>query len=237
MHAWRTPCTAKTALITAAGQGMGHAVRARVGARGRERLSRPTSTRSCSKASTASPASPRASSTCSTTRRSEGCRRAAAARHPVQLRRLRAPRHDPRLHAEGLGLQHEPQRARDVRGDRAPRCRRCSTQFQKTGAGASIINMASVAGSINGLPNRFVYGTSKAAVIGLTKAIAADYVQKGIRCNAHRARHRRHAFARRSHQRLRRSGRGAQDVHRAPADGPARESRGDRAARRLPRFR
>ena len=57
-------------------------------------------------------------------------------------------------------------------------------EFEVTGRGASIINMASIAGSIKGLPNRFVYGTSKAAVIGLTKAIAADYVQKGIRCNA-----------------------------------------------------
>ncbi len=56
-------------------------------------------------------------------------------------------------------------------------------RFEKTGKGASIINMASVAGSIRGLPNRFVYGTSKAAVIGLTKSVAADFVQKGIRCN------------------------------------------------------
>jgi 2-keto-3-deoxy-L-fuconate dehydrogenase len=48
----------------------------------------------------------------------------------------------------------------------------------------SIINMASIASSIRGLPNRLVYGTSKAAVIGLTKAIAADYVRQGIRCNA-----------------------------------------------------
>jgi 2-keto-3-deoxy-L-fuconate dehydrogenase len=56
--------------------------------------------------------------------------------------------------------------------------------YEKNGRGASIINMASIAGSIRGLPNRFVYGTTKAAVIGLTKAVAADYVQKGIRCNA-----------------------------------------------------
>jgi len=53
----------------------------------------------------------------------------------------------------------------------------------KKGSG-SIINMASVASSIKGLPNRFVYGATKAAVIGLTKAIAADYVRQGIRCNA-----------------------------------------------------
>jgi 2-keto-3-deoxy-L-fuconate dehydrogenase len=53
----------------------------------------------------------------------------------------------------------------------------------KKGRG-SIINMASVASSIRGLPNRFVYGASKAAVIGLTKSIAADFVAKGIRCNA-----------------------------------------------------
>ena len=50
--------------------------------------------------------------------------------------------------------------------------------------GGSIITMASVASSIKGLPNRFVYGVSKAAVIGLTKAVAADYVAQGIRCNA-----------------------------------------------------
>ncbi|MEM7426483.1 MAG: SDR family oxidoreductase [Pseudomonadota bacterium] len=49
--------------------------------------------------------------------------------------------------------------------------------------GGSIINMASVAGSIKGAPNRAVYGATKGAVIGLTKAVAADYVTQGIRCN------------------------------------------------------
>ncbi|HYR32974.1 MAG TPA: SDR family oxidoreductase [Burkholderiales bacterium] len=48
----------------------------------------------------------------------------------------------------------------------------------------SIINMASVASSLKGLPNRCVYGASKAAVVGLTKSIAADYVRRGVRCNA-----------------------------------------------------
>lgn len=48
----------------------------------------------------------------------------------------------------------------------------------------SIVNMASVASSMIAVPNRFVYGASKAAVIGLTKAVAADFVTKGIRCNA-----------------------------------------------------
>jgi 2-keto-3-deoxy-L-fuconate dehydrogenase len=52
------------------------------------------------------------------------------------------------------------------------------------GGGGSIINMASVASSIKGAPNRAAYGASKAAVLGLTKSVAADYVAQGIRCNA-----------------------------------------------------
>ncbi|WOI52159.1 SDR family oxidoreductase [Parvularcula sp. LCG005] len=50
--------------------------------------------------------------------------------------------------------------------------------------GGSIINMSSVASSIKGVPNRFAYSVTKAAVIGMTKAVAADYVDRNIRCNA-----------------------------------------------------
>ena len=50
--------------------------------------------------------------------------------------------------------------------------------------GGSIINVASAASSIKGVPNRFVYATTKAAVIGLTKSVAADFITRGVRCNA-----------------------------------------------------
>jgi len=50
--------------------------------------------------------------------------------------------------------------------------------------GGSIVNVSSGASSVRGIPNRYVYGASKAAVIGLTKAVAADFIQRGVRCNA-----------------------------------------------------
>ena len=50
--------------------------------------------------------------------------------------------------------------------------------------GGSIINIASVASSVKGVPNRFIYSASKAAVLGITKSVAADYITQGIRCNA-----------------------------------------------------
>lgn len=58
--------------------------------------------------------------------------------------------------------------------------------LERTAAGgkASIINMASGASSLKGAPNRYVYGTTKAAVIGLTKSVAVDFIKQGVRCNA-----------------------------------------------------
>ena len=62
-------------------------------------------------------------------------------------------------------------------------CRACIPAMIENGGG-SIINMSSVASSVKGVPNRFAYTATKAAVIGLTKAIAADFVTQGVRCNA-----------------------------------------------------
>ena len=61
--------------------------------------------------------------------------------------------------------------------------RACLPAMLDTGGG-SIVNIASVASSIAGVPERFTYGTTKAAVIGLTKSVAKDFVDKGVRCNA-----------------------------------------------------
>jgi 2-keto-3-deoxy-L-fuconate dehydrogenase len=62
-------------------------------------------------------------------------------------------------------------------------CRAFLPDMLKAGKG-SIINMASAAFSVKAVPNRFVYGSTKAAVVGLTKAIAIDFIRSGVRCNA-----------------------------------------------------
>ena len=97
--------------------------------------------------------------------------------------------------------------------------------------GAAILNMASVASSIKGFPNRFAYGASKAAVIGMTKSIAADFVNRKLRCNALCPRNRRHAIAARPDQLGRRSRAGRARFRRSPADGAPGHGRRHRADR------
>jgi len=70
----------------------------------------------------------------------------------------------------------------NVRG--AMLCIKYAVPRMRARGGGSIINMSSGVSSIKGLPNRYAYGATKAAVIGLTKAVAADFITKGIRCNA-----------------------------------------------------
>ena len=104
--------------------------------------------------------------------------------------------------------------------------------------GGSIINMSSGASSIKGAPNRFVYGTTKAAVIGLTKSVAADTVARGVRCNAICPgtiqtpslddRIAANAAAAGG------IGAGPHRLRRAPGHGPARHAGGDRSLGRLP---
>ena len=99
------------------------------------------------------------------------------------------------------------------------------------GSGA-IINIASVASSLRGLPNRFVYGTSKAAVIGLTKSVAAEYVTRGVTCNAICP---GTVESPSLEGRMRAQGNydeAPQSLHRPPADGPPRSARRDRRPRR-----
>ena len=108
--------------------------------------------------------------------------------------------------------------------------------------GGSIINIASVASSVRGLPKRYAYGSTKAAVIGLTKAMAADFIKQGLRCQRDLPRHHPVAVARPAHRSQCQGDRqiarcGAPGLRRPPADRPVGNSRGDRGRRGVPRFR
>ena len=108
---------------------------------------------------------------------------------------------------------------------------------KESGKTCSIVNISSGASSIRGMPNRYAYGASKAAVIGLTKSVAADFIREGIRCNAIAPGTFRSPSWEDRVETLgkigRQQGQGAGNVRRAPADGPRRASRRDRADRGL----
>jgi 2-keto-3-deoxy-L-fuconate dehydrogenase len=102
--------------------------------------------------------------------------------------------------------------------------------------GGSIINMSSACSSIIGAPNRFIYGTTKAAVIGLTKSVAMDYIKQGIRCNAICP---GTVESPSLHDRLRATGDEVQamkDFVRPPTHGPHWHSRRNRSPCSLPRI-
>ena len=92
----------------------------------------------------------------------------------------------------------------------------------------NIVNIASIASSVIGVPNRFIYGTTKAGLIGLTKAVAVDFVDPGHPLQRHLPRHGGDAVAGAAHGGARRRGGGAQGLHRAPADGPPGQGGRDR---------
>ena len=165
----------KTALVTAAGQGIGRAIAEAFVPRARG-SGRPIST---SPSSTGSTGPSGASSTCCRTRRS---RRSPRETGPVDIL------------VNAAGFVHHgtvlecSDRDWDFSFDLNVKSMHRTIKAYLPGmlerGGGSIVNIASGAGSVRGIPNRYVYGATKAAVIGLTKAVAADFIKRGIRANA-----------------------------------------------------
>ena len=102
-----------------------------------------------------------------------------AGRHPVQLRRLRPSRHGADDSRRRTGTSPSTSTSSRCTARSRPSCRACWTR-----AAARSSTSPRAPRSVRGIPNRYVYGATKAAVIGLTKAVAADFIQQGIRCNA-----------------------------------------------------
>ena len=168
----------KRALVTAAGQGIGRASALALADEGAEVWATDIDESLLESLCRHGQRHTAPASTSSTGRRSRPVRDPAGARRAVQLRRRRTQRQHDGSDDDEL----------DFAFDLNVRAQLWTIQAALPGMLAagrgSIINMASIASSIKGLANRCVYGTTKAAVIGLTKAVAADYVGQGIRCNA-----------------------------------------------------
>mgnify|MGYP003694479091 CR=1 FL=1 len=96
----------------------------------------------------------------------------------VQLRRLRPSRHDPDCEEKDFDFSTNL----NVRA--AYRMIRAFLPGMLARKSGNIVNIASIASSVIGVPNRFIYGATKAGLIGLSKAVAVDFVTQGIRCNA-----------------------------------------------------
>ena len=101
------------------------------------------------------------------------------ARHSRQLRGLRAPGH-----ACSTAAKQDWDFSFDLNVKSMHRTLRAFLPGMLKNGGGSIVNISSAVSSIRGVPNRYAYGATKAAVIGLTKAVAADFITQGIRCNA-----------------------------------------------------
>ena len=169
----------KVALVTAAGQGIGRAIAEAFAAEGASVIATDVDESKLDGiTSSQAPEARRALDRCGRRARQAGRRRVRRTRRARQLRRLCAPRQRARLFRAGLGLLIRSQREVDASDDQGiPAC------MLEKNAG-SIVNISSAVSSIRGVPDRYAYGATKAAVIGLTKAVAADFIRRGIRANA-----------------------------------------------------
>ena len=216
----------KTAFVTAAAQGIGRATALAFAAEGAQVIA--TDINEAKLADIAGRAHPhrQARRDWTATPIRAAARARGPGRHPVQLRRLRAPGHvldateDEWDFAFDLNVRSMFRTIRAFLPGMLAKRRRRDRQHR---LGRE---------QLKGVPNRFIYGATKAAVIGLTRSVAADFVTKGVRCNCicpGTVADAEPGRAHRGQRRRRRLGRGrARRLRRAPADGAAGHAGGDR---------